>query len=57
MLFVYGLLTDHNSEANFVPLNAADDVLHLVLGVGMIALGLIAKKKYETHNRTANTHA
>lgn len=32
---------DKASDANFVPLNEADDWLHLVLGVGMIALGLV----------------
>ncbi|MBY6680395.1 MULTISPECIES: DUF4383 domain-containing protein [unclassified Rhodococcus (in: high G+C Gram-positive bacteria)] len=40
VLFVYGLVIDHESSANFVPLNDADNWLHLVLGVGMIGLGL-----------------
>jgi hypothetical protein len=31
---------DKTSSANFVPLNNADNWLHLLLGVGMIALGL-----------------
>ena len=44
VLFVYGIATDHSSEGNFVPLNAADDVLHLVLGLAMIALGLVGRK-------------
>lgn len=38
-LFVYGLLVDHGSGANFLPLNTADNWLHLVLGLGMVALG------------------
>jgi hypothetical protein len=38
VLWIYGLLTRDASQANFVPLNAADDWLHLVLAVGMIAL-------------------
>ena len=37
-LVAYGLLIDADDDANFVPLNDADDWLHLVLGVGMIAL-------------------
>jgi Domain of unknown function (DUF4383) len=37
---LYGLLIDHDSSANFIPVNAADNWLHLVLGVGMVALGL-----------------
>ncbi len=41
VLFVYGLLIDFDSAANFVPLNSADNWLHLVLGVVMIALGLL----------------
>ena len=40
-LFVYGLVVDQGSSANFVPVNNADNVLHLGLGIGMIALGVI----------------
>ncbi|GAB3886926.1 hypothetical protein GCM10029964_052020 [Kibdelosporangium lantanae] len=40
MLWLYGLAVDHDSTANFVPVNAADNWLHLGLGVGMVALGL-----------------
>ncbi len=40
VLFLYGLLIDHDSSANFVPINSADNVLHLVLGLGMIGLGM-----------------
>jgi hypothetical protein len=36
---------DDASRANFVPLNAADDWLHLVLGVGMIVLGVVLAKR------------
>ncbi|MDQ0379443.1 DUF4383 domain-containing protein [Amycolatopsis thermophila] len=39
VLWVYGLAIDQHSGANFVPLNNADNWLHLALGVGMIALG------------------
>ncbi len=39
VLFVYGLVIDHHSAANFVPVNDADNWLHLALGVGMVALG------------------
>lgn len=41
VLWLYGLIVDHDSGANFVPLNNADNWLHLLLGVGMIALGLL----------------
>ncbi len=45
VLTVYGLLIDHESPANFVPVNAADNGLHLVLGVAMLALGLLLGKR------------
>ncbi|MDI6944965.1 MULTISPECIES: DUF4383 domain-containing protein [Microbacterium] len=40
VLWVYGLVVPHDHAANFVPLNAADNWLHLVLAVAMIALGV-----------------
>jgi hypothetical protein len=45
VLWLYGLVIDKTSAANFVPLNTADDWLHFVLGVGMIALGLVLGKR------------
>ncbi|WP_104167678.1 DUF4383 domain-containing protein [Arthrobacter sp. SX1312] len=53
VLWVYGLVIDHDSAANFVPLNNADNWLHLVLGIGMIALALLLTRD---HKRTT-THA
>jgi Domain of unknown function (DUF4383) len=46
VLTVYGLIVngDHNSAANFVPINSHDNWLHALLGVGMIALGLIGSR-------------
>jgi hypothetical protein len=40
VLWIYGLVIDQNSSANFVPINTADNWLHFVLGVGMIGLGV-----------------
>ena len=40
VLFVYGLIVNHDSSANFVPVNNADNWLHLGLAVAMIALGV-----------------
>ncbi|MDZ5622430.1 DUF4383 domain-containing protein [Nocardioides sp. HM23] len=44
VLTVYGLLVDRHDKANFVPLNDADNWLHLVLGLAMIGLGLALGK-------------
>ncbi len=41
VLWVYGLVIDQDSAANFVPVNTADNWLHLGLAVGMIALGVL----------------
>lgn len=47
VLFVYGMVIDRGSDANFVPVNAADDWLHLGLAVGMLAVGLAAGRRRE----------
>jgi uncharacterized protein DUF4383 len=50
-LALYGALIDQNRDANFIPTNNADDYLHLVLGLGMVALGfLLARNRPETHD-------
>jgi hypothetical protein len=41
----YGLPVDHESDANFLPINDADNILPLILGVGMIALGVIVSRQ------------
>ena len=45
VLWIYGLVTSDQSSANFVPVNTADDWLHLVLGLGMIALGVVLSRR------------
>lgn len=42
-VFVYGLAVDAHSTMNFLPVNAADNWLHLVLAVAMIGLGLVLR--------------
>ncbi|WP_396020134.1 DUF4383 domain-containing protein [Arthrobacter sp. ISL-69] len=51
VLFAYGLVFDQESAANFVPLNAFDNGLHLLLGVGMIALALVLTRGHATKVR------
>jgi len=48
LLWLYGLIIDKDSAANFVPLNTADDWLHFLLGVGMIALGTLLGRRAST---------
>ena len=48
VLFVYGIVVDHDSHANFVPLNDADNALHLLLAVGMVGLGLALGRRTGT---------
>jgi arginine exporter protein ArgO len=48
LLWVYGLVINYESAANFVPLNNADNWLHLGLGAGMIALGLLPGRRAAT---------
>lgn len=42
VLWVYGLVIDDTSDANFVPVNEADNWLHFGLGAGMVLLGALA---------------
>jgi hypothetical protein len=41
LVALYGAIVDHESDGNFLPINDADTILHVVLGLGMLALGLI----------------
>lgn len=50
VLFIVGLFLVGAPQANFIPVNAADNWLHLVLSIGMVALGLLVGR-----DRTART--
>jgi hypothetical protein len=50
VLWIYGLVIDHDSSANFVPVNSADNWLHLVLAIGMIVLGLLLGRPGRTRS-------
>ena len=52
VLWIYGLVIDLDSDANFIPLNTADNWLHLVLGVAMVALGALLWNGRTTPART-----
>ena len=47
-LFLYGLVIDHNSSMNFVPVNNADNWLHLGLAAGMLTLGALLGRRHDT---------
>jgi hypothetical protein len=49
VLTVYGFLIPQDGAANFIPVNDADNWLHLLLGVGMIALGLPGRRAVDAH--------
>jgi hypothetical protein len=40
-LGAYGALVDRTSDANVLPVDYADNVLHFVLGAGLVALALL----------------
>jgi hypothetical protein len=41
VVWLFGLIVDESSSANFIPVNNADNWLHLILAVGMILLGVL----------------
>jgi hypothetical protein len=41
LLFFYGVVVEYQSTANFVPFDDADNVLHFLLGAGMITLSFL----------------
>jgi predicted transporter len=41
VVWIYGWIVGEDSSANFVPLNTADNWLHFILAVAMIALGAV----------------
>jgi hypothetical protein len=40
-VWLYGLAVDKTSDANFLPMNDADDWLHFALGAAMVAVGAL----------------
>ncbi len=41
VVFFYGILVPYNAGANFIPLNAADDALHIFLAITMITASVV----------------
>ena len=52
-LFVYGAIWGHDEGgANFIPMNWADNILHVALGGGMILLGVLLAREVVRRDRT-----
>jgi len=45
VLTIYGVLIDKDGDANFVPVNSADNWLHLALAAGMALLGVLVQQR------------
>jgi hypothetical protein len=50
-LWLYGFAINRETAANVVPFNEADNWLHLFLGFGMLALGLLLSNEVGTGGR------
>ncbi|MFI7212648.1 DUF4383 domain-containing protein [Micromonospora maritima] len=51
VLWLYGFAIDRESSANLIPVNDADNWLHLFLGFGMLASGLLLNNEMGTGSR------
>jgi hypothetical protein len=52
-LWLYGLLIEHDSATNFVPVNGAANWLHFGLGTAMVLLGLTLAGQRDPTKRRA----
>jgi Domain of unknown function (DUF4383) len=55
VLFLYGLLVSEGADANFVPVNTADDFLHLVLAIGLLGGWYLSRREDPRTTTTAAT--
>ena len=44
VLFVYGAIWHGETGSNWIPVNWADNLLHLALGVGMVSAGILLSR-------------
>ena len=59
LLFVYGLFVGKDDEdgANFLPVNNEDDILHLLLGLGLLASWLLTRGERRVKTETVGARA
>ena len=48
VLFVFGLFVGSGDDANFVPVNGADNLLHLVLGIALLGSWFVFARERAT---------
>jgi hypothetical protein len=53
VLFVYGLIFHGETGGNWIPVNWADNILHVALGAGMVGLGVVLGREAIDRRRTA----
>jgi hypothetical protein len=51
VVWVYGMAVGMDSDANFVPLNTADNWLHFLLFVAMVVLGVVGLRRLQHRGR------
>jgi hypothetical protein len=56
-LAAYGAIIGEDDAANFLPVNTADDFLHLGLGLAMVALGALAGRELDERRGRGPTRA
>jgi Domain of unknown function (DUF4383) len=53
VLFVFGLFVGSGDDANFVPVNGADNLLHLVLGIALLGSWFVFARERTTRPVTS----
>jgi Domain of unknown function (DUF4383) len=53
VLFIYGLFVSGDEDANFIPMNGADDVLHLALAVALLGGWAVTARGEPVRTRAA----
>ena len=57
LLGIYDAIVKQSTDANFLPTNNGDTYLHLALGLGMLALGLLLRGRRPGTDRYAEARA
>lgn len=55
VVWLYGLIAVGNEQLNFLPVNNADNWLHLFLAIGMVLLGIFVHRAGRVTDGSANT--